>query len=114
MLEPIISPDPFFTQKKDDRRGRSPHQPRQKTIDLKRSYEVISPNLQAYDDRIKYFDDKQRQYLIDKTISKYPGTVVTENFFKDNSKVEGVRVFEKIQKNMDSVQDYNLISNLTS
>ena len=44
-LEPIIGPDPLLTQKKDDRRGRSPHQPTQKTLDLKRSYEVISPNL---------------------------------------------------------------------
>jgi len=95
----------------EQRRGRSPLQPSQKrngelSSSLKRSYEVINPPITDP----TYFDDDAKRTLNDQFLN--------ERFSKyaerDKGKIEGVRVYDKMQKNASSAHAYNLISNLTN
>lgn len=55
-------PEYLSTQEKE-RRGRSPVQPRQQKLDVRKSYEIISPNLNHHEKNIKYFDDEVKRKL---------------------------------------------------
>lgn len=61
-----------------------------------------------------FFEEEEKKFLIDKFAnSPYIGSIKTPNFEKDENIPQGVKIFDKLQKNLSSATEYNLISNLS-